>query len=228
MKYLYLLFLLINYINSHSWIDKLECVDNNNIGYIRNYQDRNNIKDFDIYMTYLLENRNINDKICSKYQQNNIYNINYPKLICPAGSKVKITYNTNGHVITDKCIINDPRGCKLNNFTADTYWSIHINNNIYPQQLNLVKDINIKPLFNNDSYLINYISKHNKFNFNNSCENYSSEICIGEFILPNTLIPNIEYQFIWYWILDRNYLANGEAYTSCFDIYVTPSIQKIC
>lgn len=218
------IFSFVTYITSHSWIDWIKCEDTGDVGYIRNYQGRDKIQDFDLYMTYLLEGRNKDDNICSPHQSENKYFPNYPKLTCYPGSKVIFKYNTNGHVITDQCLPGDPRGCLSNGHTADIYWSIHMNNNIYPNQLLKVGDVNNNPQFNDDSGLINYITKHQKFNFNNTCNHESSEPCIGEFTIPTDIVTNRDYQFIWYWILDRDYRGNGETYTSCWDINIISQI----
>jgi hypothetical protein len=221
--YLNTLFFLYNTVSCHTWVSYLKCEDTGSIGYIRGYQSREQISDFDIYMTYLLEGRNKNDLICSPHQREDKYFPNFPKLSCPQGSKVLFEYNTNGHVITDQCLPGDPRGCKQNGHTADTYWSIHMNDHLYPNQLTTLGDVNNNPKFNDDSGLINYITKRQKFNFNDACAHQSSESCIGEFIIPKDILPNRDYQFIWYHILDRNYQAVGEYYTSCFDINIIPS-----
>lgn len=225
MKILLLLLFLKN-INCHSWIDSITCYDTGSVGYIRNYDSRQNIPEFDRFMTYLLEGRNPNDRICSPNQRTNTYNSNFPRLTCFPGSRVGIVYNTNGHTFSDECLTGDPRGCKDNGLrAADTFYSIHMNNIIYPNQLNLVSDVNSNIQFNDDSGLINDIARRQNYNFNGICDNQSSEPCYAEFTIPNDIIPNREYQFIWYWILDRDYRATGEAYTSCWDINIIPRIN---
>jgi len=209
---------------SHTWIDRLTCEDTGEVGYIRNYQGRDQIQDFDLFMTYLLEGRNKYDNICSPHQRENNYYPNYPKLSCPAGSKVQFVYNTNGHT-TESSIIGDPRERNSNGGSTETFWAIMMNNQVYPNQLFKLGDVNTNPQFNDESGLINDIVKHQKFNFNDVCDNVSSQACIGEFTIPTNVITNRDYQFVWYWELDRDYMSSGELYTSCFDINITPSSQ---
>ena len=217
------IFSFFNIVSSHSWISNLRCVDTGEVGYIRGYQGRDQIQDFDLYMTYLLEGRNKEDLICSPHQREDKYYPDYPKLSCPAGSKVTFEYNTNGHVITDVCLPGDPRGCKPDGHTADTFWAIFMNDQVYPNQLIKLGDINNDPKFNDDSGLINYITKGQKFNFNDACGHESSEVCTGEFTIPNDVVTDRDYQFVFYWELNRDFHSSGEIYTSCFDIYITLS-----
>jgi hypothetical protein len=217
------LFSILSLVKPHSWVNWLKCVDTGEIGYIREYQGRDQIQDFDIYMTYLIEGRNLNTNVCSVYQREDIYYPEYPKLSCPAGSIIQFEYNTNGHVITDQCLPGDPRGCKDNGNTADTFWAIFMNNQVYPNQLTTVGDVNTNPAFNDDSGLINDIVKGQKFDFNGVCGDISSQACVGEFKLPTDVVTDRDYQFVWYWQIDRNYQATGEVYTSCWDVYITSS-----
>ena len=184
-------------LNSHTWIDKLICEDTNESGFIRNYNSRMAISDFDIYMTYVMEGRNPQMNVCSPNQQDVVYNDGFPMLRCPAGSRVSFVYNTNGHVITDQCIEGDPRGCKDDGHTVDSFWSIHSNADIKPDNLQIIGDVYTNPQFNDDSSLTNLIVKDQPYNFNGVCEALSSEPCIGEFTIPEDIGPNGVYQFVW-------------------------------
>ena len=213
-KMLYFLLLILNFysIYAHSWIDSLYCVSNNKIGYIRNYNNRNNIIDYDNFMTYKILNHDKNNNICSLHQQLPIYNSNYPKLQCYPGSIVIIKYFTNGHTMNSDFEVNDPR--------QNTFWSIHMNNKIYPNNLHILDDVNKNITFNDDSGLINYISKHNLFNFNLNCNHTLSEECTASFTLPTDLHIGNTYNLYWIWQLDRDFKGSGEIYTSCADVEI--------
>lgn len=220
----YLLLFLIYNIKAHTWIDFAICIDTGEIGYPRNYVDRTTVPNFDLYMTYLLEGRDPASPVCSPNQRNAIYSNRFPMLSCPAGSEVEIEYFTNGHTISDACLAGDPRPCLPNGNPPDTFWSIHTDRLIKPRKLAVLGDINSNIQFNDDSGLINVISQRNKYNFNDACDDVSSQPCRARFRIPNDFSTDT-YEFIWYWIFDRNFRANGEAFTTCFDIFVTNNQQ---
>ena len=206
---------------SHTWLDYIKCVQTGEVGFPRNFVDRNTFGGtFDIYMTYQLLGRQPNDNICSIHQQSATYSQQFPMLNCPAGSLVEIQYHTNGHVISDACINGDPRGCKANGNTEDTFWYIHMNNQIFPQQLQKVSDVDNNIKFADDSGIINSISNRNKYDFNGICGDISSQPCRATFRIPSNVASNT-YQFVWYWLFDRDYRGSGETYTTCFDINVS-------
>lgn len=224
MFFLIIIGLLINIQNiaAHSWINDLKCYDNNgnfiSIGYIRNYTEIN----IDITQTKLLEGRNLNADIIVPY----IYTDQYPMLQCCAGCTVIFTYNSNGHVSLDQFISTDPRQRNIINgipYSATTYYSIHWNNKT---ELLKRKDINTGTEFNNDSGLINYITKHNSF-YDGICDDNANPRvpCIGNFTIPISAKNNTIYNYIWYWVSDRNVMASGEEYYSSFDIHIINNIE---
>ncbi|KAI0221606.1 hypothetical protein L0F63_000965 [Massospora cicadina] len=44
--------------------------------------------------------------------------------------------------------------------------------------------------------------------------------CHGTYTIPQNTPPGV-YQVVWWWKFDRDHLASGEEYTSCFDVEVT-------
>ena len=216
-------FIFLNLLNfysiyAHTWIESVYCSDTNTYGYIRNYQGRD-IADTDIFYTFKILDISPQSSIISPNQNTPTYNNNFPKLSCPIGSNIIITYMTDGHTFFDKYINGDPRGPSPSGGPPDTFWSIHTNNNIYPRQLLTVSDVDTNPLFNSDVGLINNISTHNLYNFNRVCATSNSQLCNGTFQLPLNLKVDTTLQFVWLWQFNKDYKsANLEWYTSVFDI----------
>lgn len=212
-------------VQGHSWIDELICECTGEVGYPRNFVSRVGRTDFDTIMTYRILGRNPDAPVCSAREQSSTeYTATFPKLKCPAGSIVRFKYNPNGHVMKDACLNGDPRGCGATVgdkvLTKTTSWSIHWDGK---QRLNTRKDINSIQKFNDDSGLINFISKGNSFDDGQCGEGRGNKPCEGTFRIPLDAPVGASKQFLWYWIFDRDFNGSGEEYTKCFDIDILPS-----
>lgn len=226
-----LLFLLIivslNYTNSHTWIDRVECsCPEMNVGYPRSYIGRACLPDkFDIYNTYQVPGRNDNSPICSQHQSVQYQFENFPALKCTPGSKVTVYYNPNGHVSKDPCINGDPRPCR-GNISPMTNVYILSNKNIFPEELKTRGQVNKNynlatgtPEY--DSKLFHVLAKAT-YDGNGTCKE-DSDPCHITFTLPMDLEIHTNYQFIFYHTFDRDpFSATGEEYTTCMTIHAHP------
>jgi len=213
--------LLINVKNiiSHTWIDSVSCDCPKSIGYTRNYLSRQDIADFDRYNTYGIYDRVDNVALCSPIQSENNNFDKFPKLYCSPGSLITLTYNPNGHISKDICAEGDPRGCR-DNIGPMTYIYIASNKDIYPEELtrrgqvNSNSGLNINNTYDNN--LFNIVKYRIPYDSYGTCIE-DSEPCKISFQLPLDLLNDVDYQFVFYHIFDRNpYATNGEEYTSCF------------
>ncbi len=201
---------IINIVKSHSWVDKIECVETGEFGYPRKYT-RVNIDDTQVHE---LQGRNMDDSIFIEKS----YSEEYPMLKCGIGNTVKFYYNSNGHVSLDSYLSSDIRPrIVINNaqLSRQTFYSIHWNN-----ETELLKrdNVNIGKKFNDDSGLVNYLVKNKSF-YDGSCDDreFIRKPCIGTFQIPYNTKPNT-YNFIWFWILDSDPNGTGEEYFTSFDI----------
>lgn len=188
---------------AHSWINNLVCDCTSATGYPRNFQGRQaHGTQFDRVMTHKMEGRKPDAPVCSVEQQINVQNPKFPRLSCPAGSRVTFTYNPNGHVTVDA------------NANPKT-WSIHWNKYESIDTRSQLMRGQTKELFNNVSSRIPFDD--------GTCgqsKGRSKDTCSGNFILPADADPK-SYKFVWFWTFDSDANGGGEEYSTCFDINVT-------
>lgn len=199
--------------SAHTWLDKITCEATGAVGYPRNY-----VGHIDRAMTYKIEGRPADAPICGPNQQAAQNPTNFPRLACPAGSRVTFEYTPNGHVSVDQCIANDPRGCAPDGLARTTQWSVHF----APGGLNTRSQVNTVAALNDYTGLQNVVGT-GSYDDGQCGERRSGQPCKGSFTIPADLPAGSVNQFVWYWIFDRDPNANGEEYTTCFDVNIGQS-----
>jgi len=112
-----------------------------------------------------------------------------------AGEKLKMVWTPNGH----QRPAQDPKT-----------WSIHWTGKA-GTQLTKRGELNTSNRIGEPVY------------FDAQCDGGAGDNCYGSFTIPPGT-PSGTYQFVWYWVFNRDPNSAGEEYTTCFDVKVSGTV----
>ena len=188
----------------HSWLDCVKWKNTRCEGYGRSYPGRIAGSRIDERYTYQIQGRRPDAFICKPAnvsQQIVNYTSLFPMAEAEEGDLLTFTYTPNGHVTIDPN--PNPK-----NYTI--HWSgkpeVDL---VYRRDLNSTTQIGLPKPFDDGECGENRTYR-------------SGRPCRGNFTIPFIIAPG-RYQFIWWWIFDRDSNGPGEEYTTCFDVLIRSS-----